>query len=90
MELRASLNCTATTILGQKDTLLALRTLSKVEPLVGNGLLDFIYIGSLFSIFTTLIYHKVLINNKTEQDTKEDKHTKLLVEQCTYILTQYI
>jgi len=64
--------------------------LSKVEPLVGNGLLDFIYIGSLFSIFTTLIYHKVLINNKTEQDTKQDKHTKLLVEQCTYILTQYI
>ena len=49
-------------------------------------LLDFIYRGSLFSIFTTLIYHKVLINNKTEQD----KQTTILVEQFTYILTQYI
>jgi len=39
-------------------------------------LLDFIYRGSLFSIFTTLIYHKVLINNKTEQDTEQDKQTK--------------
>ena len=36
-------------------------------------LLDFIYRGSLFSIFTTLIYHKVLINNKTEQDKEQDK-----------------
>ena len=53
-------------------------------------LLDFIYRGSFFSIFTTLIYHKVLINNKTEQDTEQDKHTKILVEQFTYILTQYI
>ena len=39
-------------------------------------LLDFIYRGSLFSIFTTLIYHKVLINNKTEQDTEQDKQNK--------------
>jgi len=39
-------------------------------------LLDFIYSGSFFSIFTTLIYHKVLINNKTEQDTEQDKQTK--------------
>ena len=53
-------------------------------------LLDFIYRGSLFSIFTTLIYHKVLINNKTEHDTEQDKQTKLLLEQFTYILTQYI
>jgi len=53
-------------------------------------LVDFIYWGSLFSIFTTLIYHKVFINNKTEQDTQQDKQTKLLVEQFTYILTQYI
>ena len=37
-----------------------------------------------------LIYHKVLINNKTEQDTEQDKLTKILVEQFTYILTQYI
>ena len=50
----------------------------------------FIYRGSLFSIFTTLIYHKVLINNNTEQDTEQDKQTKLLVEQFTYIITQYI
>ena len=35
-------------------------------------LLDFIYRGSLFSIFTTLIYQMVLINNKTEQDTEQD------------------
>jgi len=41
-------------------------------------LLDFIYRGSLFSIFTTLIYHKVLINNKTEQDTEQDKQTKTI------------
>ena len=40
--------------------------------------------------FTTIIYHKVLINNKTEQDTEQDKQTKILVEQFTYILTQYI
>ena len=53
-------------------------------------LLDFIYRGSLFSIFSTLIYHKVLINNKTEQDTEQGKQTKLLVEQFTCILTQYI
>jgi len=53
-------------------------------------LLDFIYRGSLSSIFTTLIYHKVLISNKTEQDTEQDKQTKILVEQFTYILTQYI
>ena len=53
-------------------------------------LLDFIYRGSLFSIFTTLIYHKVLINNTTEQDTEEDKQAKLLVEQFTYILTQLL
>ena len=53
-------------------------------------LLDFIYRGSLFSIFTTLIYHRVLINNKTEQDTEQDKQTKILLEQFTYILTQYI
>jgi len=53
-------------------------------------LVDFIYWGSLLSIFTTLIYHKVFINNKTEQDTQQDKQTKLLVEQFTYILTQYI
>jgi len=52
--------------------------------------LDSIYRGSLFSIFTTLIYHKVLINNKTEQDTKQDKQTNILVEQLTYILTWYI
>ena len=38
-------------------------------------LLDFIYRGSLFSIFTTLIYHKVLINHKTEQVTEQDKQT---------------
>ena len=50
-------------------------------------LLDFIYTGSLFSIFTTLIYHKVLINNKTEQDTEQYKQAKILVEQFTYILT---
>jgi len=37
-----------------------------------------------------LIYHKVLINNKTEQDTEQDRQTKILVEQFTYILTQYI
>ena len=49
-----------------------------------------IYRGSLFSIFTTLIYHKVHINNKIEQDTEQDKQTKILVEQFTYILTQYI
>jgi len=49
--------------------------------------LDFIYRGSLFIIFTTLIYHKVLINKKAEQDTEQDKHTKILVEQFTYILT---
>jgi len=30
----------------------------------------------LFSIFTTLIYHKVLINNETEQDTEQDKQTR--------------
>ena len=42
-------------------------------------LLDFIYRGSLFSIFTTLICHKVLINNKTEQDTEQDKQTKLFI-----------
>ena len=53
-------------------------------------LLDFLYRGSLYSIFTTLIYHKVLINNITEQDTEQDKHNKILVEQFTYILTQYI
>jgi len=53
-------------------------------------LLDLIYRGSLFSIFTTLIYHKVLINNKTERDTEQDKQTAILVEQFTYILTQYI
>ena len=53
-------------------------------------LLDFIYRGSLFSIFTTLIYHKVLINNKTEQDTEQGKQTQILVEQFTCILTQYI
>ena len=35
-------------------------------------LLDFIYRGSFFRIFTTLIYHKVLINNKTEQDTEQE------------------
>jgi len=50
----------------------------------------FIYRGSLFSIFTTLIYHKILISNKTEQDTEQDKQTQMLVEQLTYILTQYI
>ena len=55
-----------------------------------NILVDFIYRGSLYSIFTTLIYHKVLINNKTEQDTEQDKQTQILVEQFTYILTQYI
>ena len=49
-------------------------------------LLDFIYRGSLFSIFTTLIYHKVLITNTTEQDTERDKQTQILVEQ----FTQYI
>jgi len=53
-------------------------------------LLDFIYRGSLFNIFTTLIYNKVLINNKTERDTEQDKQTAILVEQFTYILTQYI
>ena len=53
-------------------------------------LLDFIHRGSLFSIFTTLIYHKVLINNSTEQDTEQDKQTQILVEQFTCILTQYI
>ena len=55
-----------------------------------NILVDFIDRGSLFSIFTTLIYHKVLINNNTEQDTEQGKPTKILVEQFTYILTQYI
>ena len=34
--------------------------------------LCYIYRGSLFSIFNTLIYHKVLINNKTEPDTEQD------------------
>jgi len=53
-------------------------------------LLDFIYRGSLFSILTTLIFDKVLINNKTEQDTEQDKQTNILVEQFTYILTPYI
>ena len=53
-------------------------------------LLDFIYRGRLLSIFTTLIYHKVLINNKTEQDTEQDKQTQILVDQFAYILTQYI
>jgi len=53
-------------------------------------LLDFIYRGSLFSIFTTLIYHKVLIKNKTEKDTEQDKQTQILVAQFTNILTQYI
>jgi len=53
-------------------------------------LLDFIYRGSLFSIFTTLIYHKVLIKYKTEQDTEQDKQTQILVAQFTNILTQYI
>jgi len=38
----------------------------------------FIYRGSLFSMFTTLIYHKVLINNKTEQDTEQDTTYRLL------------
>ena len=39
------------------------------------------YRGSLFSIIcTTLIYHKVLINNKNEHDTEQDKQTKILVE----------
>ena len=51
-------------------------------------LLYFIYRASLFSIFTTLIYHKVIINNKTEQDTEQDKQTQILVEQFTNILTQ--
>jgi len=41
-------------------------------------LLGFIYRGSLFSIFLTLIYHKVLINNKTEQNTEQDKQTKIM------------
>jgi len=40
------------------------------------------YRGSLFSIFTTLIYHKVLVNNKTEQDTEQDKQTQILVDAC--------
>jgi len=40
-------------------------------------LLDFIYRGILYWIFTTLIYHKVLINNKTEQDTEQDKQTHI-------------
>ena len=61
-----------------------------VRPSTLSFLLDFIYRGSLFNIFTTLFYHKVLINNKTEQDTEQDKQTQLLVEQFTYILTQYI
>jgi len=47
-------------------------------------ILDFIYRGSLFSIFTTLIYHKVLINNNTEQDTEQDKQIKLLVDDKYY------
>ena len=51
---------------------------------------DFIYRGSLFSIFTTLIYHKVPINNNTEQDTEQDKQKIILMERFTYILTQYI
>ena len=50
-------------------------------------LLDFIYRRS---VLTTLIYHKVLINNKTEQDTEKDKQTQILVEQFTYMITQYI
>jgi len=61
-----------------------------VRPSTLSLLLDFIYRGSLFNIFTTLFYHKVPINNKTEQDTEQDKQTQLLVEQFTYILTQYI
>ena len=32
----------------------------------------FIYRRSLLTYFTTLIYHNVLINNKTEQDTEQD------------------
>ena len=50
---------------------------------------DFNYRGTLFSIFTTLLYHKVLINNKTGQDTEQDNQTKLLVEQFEYMLTHY-
>jgi len=34
--------------------------------------LDFTYRGRLVAYFTKLIYHKVLINNKTEQDTKQE------------------
>ena len=34
--------------------------------------IDLIYRGSLLAYFTTLIYHKVLINHKTEQDTEQD------------------
>ena len=30
-----------------------------------------------------LIYHKVLINSNTEQDTEQDKHTNILVEKFT-------
>ena len=59
-----------------------------MQHIIKHNLLDFIYRGSLFSIFTTLIYHKVLINNKTEQDTEQDKQTRILVEQFTYVLTQ--
>ena len=33
---------------------------------------------------------KIKNNNKTEQDTEQDKQTQILVEQLTYILTQYI
>jgi len=33
--------------------------------------------------FTTLIYHKVLINNKTEHDTEQDKQTKIQIVNAT-------
>jgi len=51
-------------------------------------LLDFIYRGSLFSIFATLIYHKVLTNNKTEQDTEQDKQTKRPVSYLNQLAIQ--
>jgi len=54
-----------------------------------NLLLDFIYRGSLVSIFTTLIYHKVLINNKTEQYTEQDKQTNCSFDSEYFLISRY-
>ena len=33
---------------------------------------DEVYVYAIHTYFTTLIYYKALINNKTEQDTEQD------------------